>query len=58
MYFNGSGVDQSDVIALMYWIIASENGDKTTLNYKSLISDPDRTAEAQRLARDWIGTYQ
>jgi TPR repeat protein len=58
MYFNGSGIEQSDVMALMFWILASENGDKIASNYKALISDPGQMAEAQRLARDWVGAYQ
>jgi len=61
MYRKGQGVPQDDVEAYKWTSIAGGNGDagaKRNLELLEKKMTPERIAEAQRRARDWINAHK
>jgi hypothetical protein len=60
MYDSGYGVPQDYVQAHMWYNIAGVAGESAAVSYRDFVAQgmtPDQVAEAQRLAREWIGEH-
>jgi TPR repeat protein len=60
MYINGNGTPKDNVMAYVWWNIASAQGDKGAEKNRGIIEGemtPNQIAEAQKLSREYYAEH-